>query len=87
MIHTYILEKAVSEKNLPYRTILQYKINLDFYVDNTFDVSLPCLEQSLINYICNQDCSMKFNLNSVQKQSYQVKKGPVQNTITVRGFS
>ena len=80
-------DDEVRDRATYYKTILQNKIQVDVFVFNDLDVSLASLERSLVDYVSNQDCSEKFNLNSVQKQQYHAKKGPVYNNLLVRDHS
>ena len=67
-------DDEVRDRATYYKNILKYNIRLDFFIiNNDFDTSLPCLEQCLVDYISNSvtasdDCFLKFNLDSVQKQ-------------------
>jgi len=70
-------DDEVRDRATYYKTILQNKIQVNVFVFNDLDVSLACLERSLVDYVSNQDCSEEFNLNSVQRQQYHAKKGPV----------
>ena len=80
-------DDEVRDRATYYKTILQKKIQVDVFVFNDLDVSLACLERSLVDYVSNQDCSEEFNLNSVQKQQYHAKKGPVSSHLLVRDHS
>ena len=75
-------DDEVRDRATYYKTILQNKIQVDVFVFNDLDVSLACLERSLVDYVSNQDCSEEFNLNSVQKQQYHAKKGPVSSHLS-----